>query len=339
MSAILRVAELNNRGATLLIARRDKEAMKALQTALTTIESRMQSIATGEDNTTTATATSELSSSTATTSSSFLTATTPVSSTVDHHSSNSNLASVNGTAYPATDIDMDEQDGDTPSAASLDHSDRFLLDFKSSSAIPELKDDRYFIFNRPMLITVPPSSSLPAQDSECPASLVCFYTCVLIYNLALAFHIRAVVPQIPPVPAPLPAPPPPPQRASTTPSVSTTTNRHGSIGTVNGTILARSAPTSPGVSPTSSFGSSRSSESRGMDSSRLALSQSLRLYEHCLRLARSVKHCSEDCKVLLYATSCNLAHVYCRKGDRSRAQELLAGLEEEAYPVSFNSTM
>jgi len=60
--------------------------------------------------------------------------------------------------------------------------------------------------------------------------------------------------------------------------------------------------------------------------STFAFSQSLRLYEHCLRLVQSIVDYSEDCKVLLYAISCNLAHLYCRKGDRSRAQALLDDL-------------
>ena len=167
---------------------------------------------------------------------------------------------------------------------------KFFIDTKTSTVIPELRDDRYFIFNQALLVvetdeTESGSSGTSSQQNNTnnedthprhSQSLVCFYTSVVIYNLALAYHKRGMI----------------------------------------------------AVSGSSSNNATTTQQSNQINNSSLALSQSLRLYEHCLKIVRSISNFSEDCKMLLYAVSCNLAHLYCRKGDRSRAQELLDGLEE-----------
>ena len=125
----------------------------------------------------------------------------------------------------------------------------------------------------------------------------------IIYNLALAYHKCAVV-----TPAP---------SASPASSASQTTEAGVSNQNIDSTDFA-----------------STSSASQTVLSMSRSLTQSLRLYEHCLKLARNIANYSEDCKLLLYAASCNLAHIYCRKGERSRAQALLDDLEE-ANRLSF----
>ena len=149
MSTIKRVAELNNSGASMLVERRDKHAMKMLQTSLTMIESRMKSV---KD-----TCESPLASSKE----------TPCG-TIDI----SNSSSTNSTSSMT----------DTPESC-FRNSARFALGtHKGSTDIPELKDDRYFIFNQALLVEIPETSSLPthdSDDSDCPSPLICFYTSVV----------------------------------------------------------------------------------------------------------------------------------------------------------------
>lgn len=268
MASLLRVAELNNSGATMLVAARDKDAFKTLQAALSIMEQEML-IAPGK---------SESSESTASTRSTSLTSSERTSSS------------------SASAASEDTSNTDDSSAA------RFHIDTKCSTEIPELKDDRYFIFNQALLVETRnrgASSSTPGnntngsldnQDPPQPRSqsLVCFYTSVVIYNLALAYHKRGMA-------------------ASRGSSLSSSSSADGSA--------------------------SRPSPAKD---ARMALSQSLRLYEHCLKIVRSIANYSEDCKMLLYAVSCNLAHLYCRKGDRTRAQELLDNLED-AKRLSFQN--
>lgn len=270
MASLLRVAELNNSGATMLVAARDKDAFKTLQAALSIMEQEML-VAPDKSE----------SESTASTRSS-----TTISDS--HRSSASPAAASEGTSNT-----------DDSSAA------RFYIDTKCSTEIPELKDDRYFIFNQALLVETRnrgatssgpstgnnASGALDNQDPPPPRSqsLVCFYTSVVIYNLALAYHKRGMA-------------------AS------------------RGSSLSSSSSVTDG---------SASRPSPAKDA-RMALSQSLRLYEHCLKIVRSIANYSEDCKMLLYAVSCNLAHLYCRKGDRTRAQELLDNLED-AKRLSFQN--
>lgn len=264
-----RVAELNNSGASMLVASRDKEAFKTLQTALTIMEQEML----GSSDRSESSTSSRL-------------------STTSNTSSNDTRSSTSSMATSATAESVG-------SAAPSNESDepRFAID---TAAIPELKDDRYFIFNQVLLVVeaggTEPSSAIPSglgtasgdiADTE-PAnlqSLVCFFTSVVIYNLALAYHKRGMIGIA----------------GSSSPSPSDT----------NITTATTTPPVCTAVS-----------------NARIALSQSLRLYEHCLKIVRSIANYSEDGKMLLYAVSCNLAHLYCRKGDRSRAQQLLDGLDE-----------
>ncbi|CAB9526785.1 expressed unknown protein [Seminavis robusta] len=278
MASLRRVAELNNSGASMLVAARDKDAFKTLQTALTIMEQEMM---TAPDK-------SESSDSTA-------------STTSTRRSSSS------------TDSSLDDADGaaasvsEAAASASLSSNTaaRFCIDTKCSTAIPELRDDRYFIFNQALLVETrdntaeqPPPSAESQQheiattddSSPYPQSLVCFYTSVVIYNLALAYHKRGM------------------------------------------SAASASNSSSSGSSLTGNTGLSNA------DYSRMALSQSQRLYEHSLKIIRSIANYSEDCKMLLYAVSCNLAHLYCRKGDRCRAQELLNGLEE-ANRLSYQNIL
>lgn len=261
MASLRRVAELNNSGASMLVAARDKEAFKTLQTALSIMEQEMLAASDKKEG-----------------SSATVAAAGAVAGT--HNEGQSSGASAR---LPASSDNGDDSSSDDSEAA------RFYIDTKSSTAIPELRDDRYFIFNQALLVVevakdneAESAPSLPGvsqrsaganEDPDPPYSqaLVCFYTSVVIYNLALAYHKRGMV---------------------------------------------------------AATGSSDASSSPSSKNARLALSQSLRLYEHCLKIIRSIANYSEDCKMLLYAVSCNLAHLYCRKGDRSRAQELLDGLEE-----------
>ena len=277
MAATLRrVAELNNRGASMLVAARDKDAFRTLQTALTIME---QEMLVAPDK-------SESSESSR-------------SSTTSQPCSN---ASTTSTVSAATANAAQETPPDDRNAA------RFFIDTKCSHEIPELKDDRYFIFNQALLVetrsgtdaesgSIPAVAAAPSAEAAKTAeddavqphsqSLVCFYTSVVIYNLALAYHKRGMA-------------------AAARSSSSAATSSAGNV--------SAEAPTQ--------------SSPRHKDNAHLALGQSLRLYEHCLKIVRSIANYSEDCKMLLYAVSCNLAHLYCRKGDRSRAQELLDGLEE-----------
>jgi hypothetical protein len=266
MASLRRVAELNNSGASMLVAARDKDAFKTLQTALSIMEQEMLA------------APDKIGASSASSNSTE-------SSSISNNNNNDNDAPTTSAALSTS--------GEAGSASLNDDSNaaRFYIDTKSSTAIPELRDDRYFIFNQALLVvettrvsdadtaSPPPSPGASQRDvgnndePDPPYSqaLVCFYTSVVIYNLALAYHKRGMV---------------------------------------------------------AVAGSSNTSSSSSAKNATLALSQSLRLYEHCLKIVRSISNYSEDCKMLLYAVSCNLAHLYCRKGDRSRAQELLEGLEE-----------
>jgi len=215
---------------------------------------------------------------------------------------------------------------------------RFVIDIKQPTQIPELRDDRYFIFNQALLVDLNDAnitaydnpgggSGNGNEDSQGtttstysdgspvlhppPQSLVCFYTAVTIFNLALAYHKRGIVAAS--------LPPPPPSTVQQTQSQ------------LQGLSLASSASvpaSSASLSSSSIPQQSCQRMPRRPEYAQLALSQSMRLYEHCLKIAKSIAHYSEDCKLLLYAVSCNLAHIYCRRGERSRAQELLDGLEE-----------
>ena len=141
---------------------------------------------------------------------------------------------------------------------------RFLTDTKNSTEISALRDGHFSIFNHSLIVDTENQSIENVDFSNCSQAMVCFYTSVIIFNLALAYHKKGMAG----VQKLLPA-----------------------------------------------------------DHTRLALSQSLRLYEHCLKVVRTIADYSEDCKMLMYACSYNLAHLYCRKGERSRAQQLLDGLE------------
>lgn len=264
MASLRRVAELNNSGASMLVAARDKDAFKTLQTALSIMEQEM--LAASEKSGESSSGSERSAGSTS--------------------SSNSDTRS--STASTATSASTTTETGDA-SCNDDSNAARFFIDTKSSTAIPELRDDRYFIFNQALLVvettrdhdaaSPPPSpgassrNTAETEDPDPPYSqaLVCFYTSVVIYNLALAYHKRGMM---------------------------------------------------------AVAGSGNNTSSSSSKNASLALSQSLRLYEHCLKIVRSIANYSEDCKMLLYAVSCNLAHLYCRKGDRSRAQELLDGLDE-----------
>jgi hypothetical protein len=279
MASLRRVAELNNIGVSMLVAARDKDAFKTLQTALAIMEQEMM---TGSDK-------SDSTDSTAST------------TTTRRRSSTTSIATA-----------LSEYTGADASCGSLDLTGsaaaRFHIDTKCSTAIPELKDDRYFIFNQALLVeTIDNHASITESTSreQCQyddndvsspysQSLVCFYTSVVIYNLALAYHKRGMA-------------------------------------SASATSSSSSSASSTSCSATTSGISSK-------DCSRMALSQSLRLYEHSLKIIRSIANYSEDCKMLLYAVSCNLAHLYCRKGERSRAQELLDGLEE-ANMLSYQNLL
>jgi hypothetical protein len=279
MASLRKVAELNNSGVSMIVAARDKDAFKTLQTALAIMEQEMK---TGPDK-------SDSTNSTTSTSS------------TRRQSSTTSIATA-----------LSENTGADTSCGSLDLTSssaaRFHIDTKCSTAIPELKDDRYFIFNQALLLetidncasTTESTSRAQCQDDDNHASspysqsLVCFYTSVVIYNLALAYHKRG--------------------------------------------MAAASATSSSSSPATSTLCSATTSGSSSKDYSCMALSQSLRLYEHSLKIIRSIANYSEDCKMLLYAVSCNLAHLYCRKGERSRAQELLDGLEE-ANMLSYQNLL
>ena len=49
----------------------------------------------------------------------------------------------------------------------------------ASTGIPELKDERYFIFNRALFVDIPELSDLPEQEADCPPALISFYTSVV----------------------------------------------------------------------------------------------------------------------------------------------------------------
>jgi hypothetical protein len=263
----------------MLVAARDKDAFKTLQTALAIMEQEMM---TGPDKSDSTNSTSSSTTSTR---------------------RRSSLTSIETTVFEKT-----EEDSSCGSLALTSSSAaRFHIDTKCSTAIPELKDDRYFIFNQALLVatrgnsssTSEPTSMAKNHDDDnnvSPAyshSLVCFYASVVIYNLALAYHKKGMV------------------------------------------AAAFSSSSSSATSPSCSITTFAMGNA---ESSCLALSQSLRLYEHSLKVIRSIADYSEDCKLLLYAVSCNLAHLYCRKGERSRAQELLDGLEE-ANLLSYHNLL
>lgn len=242
----------------MLVAARDKDAFKTLQAALTIMEQEMLTAPDKSESSTSSACSTRSSSNGSITSS-------------DRRSSSASSAS------------------EDTATSSYGNAARFVIDTKFSTEIPELKDDRYFIFNQALLVETEDnittgstqdsaSAAMSTNDDSPPPysqSLVCFYTSVVIYNLALAYHKRGM---------------------------------------------------SAAVPPCSAQGASNNSGVHMQDRSRLALSQSLRLYEHCLKIVRSIANYSEDCQMLLYAVSCNLAHLYCRKGDRSRAHELLEAL-------------
>lgn len=158
MAAIRQVAELINGGASLLIQRRDKRAMKTLQTALTIIESRMS------------------------------TAAAEAAAGACNPNSSESLPASNDTVDGNEDTSCSEPTAstnaailDTSSAENSYHtSAKFAMDSTlASTGIPELKDDQYFIFNQALFVEIPELSSLPARDTDCPPSLICFYTSVV----------------------------------------------------------------------------------------------------------------------------------------------------------------
>ena len=152
MAAIRQVAELMNNGASLLIQKRDKRAMKTLQTALTIIESRMSSAA----------ASAAAGACVPNSSVSLTGSDGPING-------NGNTA---GSNAAMTDTSSTENSYHT--------SARFAMDSTlASTGIPELKDDPYFIFNQALFVEIPELSALPASDIDCPPSLICFYTSVV----------------------------------------------------------------------------------------------------------------------------------------------------------------
>lgn len=174
------------------------------------------------------------------------------------------------TPDPAPSTPQDISTSASSSDRSSTNAARFSMDTKCSTEIPSLRDDRFFIFNQAFLIETGDTTMNDNVD-DCSQSVVCFYTSVIIFNLALAYHKKGMT------------------------------------------------------------AASSSDNKQQYDRSRLSLGQSLRLYEYCLKIVESIANYSEDCKLLLYACSYNLAQLYCRKGERSRAQQLVDGLEPREH--------
>ena len=145
-TSLRQIAEMNNNGATMLVSERDKDAFDTLQAALRIMERQMLRSDQEEQETQ-----------------------PPRDSTHSTGSTTTTTTSSSSSKEPQS-----EQDEVCQHA-------RFSVDTKCSTEIPNLKDERFFIFNQALLVSVADDFDV----SNCSQAMICFYTSVIIFNLGM----------------------------------------------------------------------------------------------------------------------------------------------------------